>query len=114
MVKLDRESMGEDVRKRFDVLSYYKQCAVAAIMESEGYNIEKALDVVESGNYDYYPGITSMADLARELIHGHGWFNIDLDTLVKTGRYPDYNKLGSDLYDYGFFVTNYGVVRILR
>ena len=60
MVKLDRESMAEDVKKRFDALSEYDQQAVEAIVEVWDYDIENALEVVESGQFVFYGGCPDM------------------------------------------------------
>lgn len=54
MVILDRESMAEDVRERYDVLSARERQVVEALMEAGDYSLEEALDMVESGVYDFY------------------------------------------------------------
>jgi len=57
MASLVRENMAEDIKKRFDVLTNWEQQAIEALMESEDYSIEEALDIVESGKYEFYPGL---------------------------------------------------------
>jgi len=57
MAYLDRESMSEDIRERYEALSEYEKGAVEALMEAEDYSIEEieeALDIVENGDLAYY------------------------------------------------------------
>ena len=115
MAKLDRENMAEDVRERFDELSDYEQRAIEAIMEARDCSIEEALDIVESGDYDFYPEFTSMADIAYELVHEYGLFGIPSDILAKIDPYIDYDKLGLDISvsdDSDYYDTSFGIVRI--
>jgi len=110
MANMDRENMAEDLKKRFDALSDREQRAVDAIMEARDYSIEEALDIVESGDYEFYYRAT-LADVAYKLVNDHGWFDIEPDTLVKISPYIDYDKLGSDLYADNFCDTSFGIIR---
>ena len=42
--------------------------AVKAIVEAGGYDIKEAIEIAESGDYYFYPGLSSYTDLAYELI----------------------------------------------
>ncbi len=41
---------------------------VAAIVEATGYNVKKAVEIAESGDYFWYPGLSSYTDLAYAVI----------------------------------------------
>lgn len=41
---------------------------VAAIVEATGYGIKEAVEIAESGDYYWYPGLSSYTDLAYEII----------------------------------------------
>jgi len=60
MAKLDYKSMAEDLKERYEALSEYDQQAVEAIVEDWGYDIENALEVVESGQFVFYGGCPDM------------------------------------------------------
>jgi len=104
MVNLDRENMVKDVKKRVDALSEYEQSAVKAIMEGWWYNIDVALDIVERGEYEFYPGITTLTNLVHKLVHER--LDIDPD---KQAAVED---LYLDLFDRGYRGTDLGVIRI--
>jgi len=108
MAYLDRESMAEDTRRRYDALTDYEQRALAAVMEAETVSIEEALEIVENKTYDFFPEITSMADLARKLVREEEWY--DSYTVAKLDPYIDYVKMGVDLYREGYCVTRFGVI----
>jgi len=108
MAYLDRESMSEDTRRRYDALTDYEQRALAAVMEAETVSIEEALEIVENKTYDFFPEITSMADLARKLVREEEWY--DSYTVAKLDPYIDYVKMGVDLYREGYCVTRFGVI----
>jgi len=120
MVKLDRENMVEDIRKRvkkrlikrFDALSDWEQQAMGALIEAGDYSIDQALDSVENGEFEFYSDITSLADLAYRFVHGGEWG--DPSILEKIGPYIniDYDKLASDLYEDGYRKTSFGIVRL--
>lgn len=101
-------------RRRWDALNEDEQCAVAAIVETGDYGIEDALIIVSSAErgkqYDFYPDIMTMADLARKLVREEDWY--DPYTVEKLDPYIDYDKLGEDLYTEGYCDTSYGVVRV--
>ena len=46
----------------------YDREALAAILNSQGGSFEDALNIFESGDYSFYPGISSLEDLAYEMI----------------------------------------------
>ena len=108
MAYLDRESMAEDTRRRYDALTDYEQRALAAVMEAETVSIEEALEIVENKTYDFFPEITSMADLARKLVREEEWY--DPYTVSRLDPYVDYDKMGVDLYDEGYCDTRFGVI----
>jgi len=60
MAKFDYKNMTEGAKKRFDALSEYDQQAVEAIVEVWDYDIENALEVVESGQFVFYGGCPDM------------------------------------------------------
>jgi len=108
MVNLDRENMVEDIREKYDALTDYEQRALAAILEAENLSIEAALEIVEGKRYEFFPEITSMADLARKLVREEDWY--EPYTVKKLDPYIDYNKMGVDLYADGYFDTSFGVI----
>jgi len=114
MAKLDYRRMTWDAMQRLSWLTDYEQQAVAAIMEAEDYSIEEieeALDIVENGNFEFYPEIFSMADLARELVE-EGCFGKP-KAMGELLDYVDYKKLGEDLRQDGYTETSLGIVRIV-
>jgi len=110
MPKLDYESMAEDIRGRFDALTEYEQWAVAAIMEAYDDSLEGALETVERGDFDFYPGIYSLGDLAYYLVE-KGYFG-DLETLGPLVKHIDYSGLGETLRQDCYVATSQGVVRL--
>ena len=120
MANMDRENMAVDIKKslkkRFDALSDWEQQAMGALMEARGYSIKQALDIVESGEFEFYPGITSLEVLAYRFIHEHAWsafLDWDPDTVDALEPYIDYDKLGAAFYADGYRETSSGVVRVL-
>ena len=122
MADMDRENMAADIRKRvkkrlmkrFVALSDWEQQAMGALMEAGGYSIEEieeALDIVENGDFEFYPEIFSMADLARELVE-EGCFGKP-KAMGDLLDYVDYDRLGSDLRQDGYTETSLGVIRIV-
>jgi len=112
MAYLDRESMSEDTRKRYDALTDYEQRALAAILEAETVSIEEALEIVENKTYEFFPDITTMADLARKLVHEEEWY--DPYTVAKLDPFIDYVKMGVDLYRDGYCATCFGVIVVYQ
>jgi len=120
MANMDRENMAVDIRKRvkkrlmkrFVALSDWEQQAMGALMEAGGYSIDQALAIVEVGEFEFYPGITSLADLAYRFVHGGAWG--DPGILEKIGPYIniDYDKIALDLYEDGYRKTSSGIVRL--
>ena len=108
MAYLDRESMAEDTRKRYDALTDYEQRAMAAIMEASTVSIEEALEIVESKTYEFFPDITTMGDMARKLVREEDWY--DPYTVSRLSPYVDYDKMGVDLYTEGYCDTRFGVI----
>lgn len=112
MAKFERESMVEDVRGRFDELSGHEQCALMAIMEACDCSIEDALTIVEKGDYDFFPGIQRMDNLAHVLIQ-EGLFG-DPGEMGALRCYIDYEGFSAFLRDSGYIVTSLGAVRVRR
>ena len=67
--------------------------AFKAILETQS-NFDYAKDIYERGNYQFYPGIYSLEDLAYEYIDEIGGVEALGDTAE---NYFDYDKLGRDL-----------------
>ena len=114
MVILDLEDMAEDIRTRYDALTGLEQLAVEEIMDAFDYSLERALDIVESHDYEFHYK-TTLADLAYEFIHEYGWepfINWDPDTVEALEPYIDYNKLGAVLSEDGYRETSSGVIRV--
>ena len=130
MATLDYESMREDLRRRYDALPYYEQQAVGAVLEvldccylpypdDPDCAVEAAIEIVESGNYDFYSPeeVESMRDLAYKLVHGLipsryecAWDYLDPYTVARLDPYIDYDKLAEDLYIEGYCDTSFGIV----
>jgi len=60
MAKFDYKNMTEGAKKRLGALSEYEQQAVEVIVEVWDYDIENALEVVESGQFVFYGGCPDM------------------------------------------------------
>jgi len=110
MITLDRENMAEDVKRRLDALTEYEQQAVEAIVEAYDYSLEEALDVVEEGEYDYYPDVYTLEDLARVYVQ-EGAYG-DPKAIGQLMDYIDYDKLGALLSYYDWRETSLGVIQI--
>ena len=114
MVKLDYKRMTWDAWQRLNALTDYEQQAMGALMEAGGYSIEEiegALNIVENGDFEFYPEIFSMADLARELVE-EGCFGKP-KAMGDLLDYVDYDRLGEDLRQDGYTETSLGVIRIV-
>ena len=112
MANLNRRDMAEDIRERFDELSWHEQCAMKAIMGALDYSIEDALTIVENGDYDFYPGIKRTDTLAHVLIQ-EGLFG-DPEEIGAVRCYIDYEGLSAFLRDAGYIVTSLGALRVRR
>ena len=91
--------MVKDVKKSFDVLPDRGQQAVEAIMEAWGYSLEEAVEIVERGDYEFYPGIFTF-ELAKA------------GCSEMLAEYIDYERLSADLYHDNYRETDLGVVQI--
>lgn len=91
--------------ERLDSLEDYELDEVRAIMEAQGESLEKALDMQEDGDVQFYKGM-SLEDVAEEFVD-EGLFSTE--TLL---QYIDFERLGRDLGMDGYTETDYGVIRI--
>lgn len=110
MTSMDRESMAEDVRKRLGALSEFEQQAVGAIVETGDYSLEEALEIVKNGDYEFYPEISTLTDLAYKFVQG------ELcgcpGAIRRLKYYIDYKKFAADLYHDNYRETSLGVIQI--
>ncbi len=110
MVDLNRENIAEDVMERFNTLSEFDQLAVEAIVETGEYNLEEALEIVKNEDYEFYPEISSLIDLARKLVQEE--LRDNPKALRRLKYYIDYEKIAADLYRDNYRETSLGVVQI--
>jgi len=112
MTYLDRESMAEDIRRRYDALTDYEQRVLAALLEVTDYELEETLDYVERGEYEFWAGVDSMAELAYKLVHDWEWGDPTVLENLDHYIYVDYEKLGEDLFAHGWRKTIHGMIKI--
>ncbi len=94
-----------DLVERIEDLDDYEYDTMVALMYSEGYSLEEAIDKVEDGDVDFYPN-TNLTELA-ERFACEGLFSEEM--LLE---YIDYKKLGDMLCDGGYTEINGGVLRV--
>ena len=69
-----------------------------AIIEATGYGLREAIELYQSGDFVWYPGVNSWSDLAYEVIDGIGSIQDALGD--RASSYIDYDALKRDLeYD---------------
>jgi antirestriction protein len=89
-------------------LKEYEIEALEAIIESESNDLENALEILQSGDYQFYPNLETLEELA-EIMIDEGFFGDIPENLV---NYIDYEKLGRDLSYDGYVLTSKGVIYI--
>lgn len=112
MAELDRESMAEDVGERYDKLTDYERQVLEAYLEVTDYDLEEALGLVESGEYDFWPGVESMAELAYKLVCASEWGDPEALENLSPYIYIDYEELGATLFAEGYRKTIHGMIKI--
>jgi Antirestriction protein len=100
----------DELAERVEDLGTGEQDTLAAIIAATGYDLGEALDVLEKGNYSFYPGCDSLADLAQYMVD-EGLFG-DTDQMGNLVNYIDYEALGRDLGFDGYTETDKGIIRI--
>lgn len=88
----DLEALNELV-ERYENLHEYDQDIVQAIIEGEGYDLEESLDVLESGNYAFYPDVNDEEDLGYYVVD-EGLFGVKIPDSLQA--YIDYESIGRD------------------
>ncbi|SHJ81757.1 antirestriction protein ArdA [Propionispora hippei] len=88
----DLEALNE-LAERYENLHEYDQDIVQAIIEGEGYDLEEALDVLESGNYSFYPDVTNEEDLGFYVVD-EGLFGVEIPDSLQV--YIDHESIGRD------------------
>jgi len=104
------EYITEDVKRRLDALTDDEREVLESLMEVTDYSLEEALGYVERGEYEYYSGVESMADLAYRLVHDCEWGDPDVLENLSRFIYVDYEKLGAELYAQGWRLTTHGAI----
>lgn len=102
----DLETLNE-LAERYENLDEYEQETVAAVIESEGYDLAEAMDIVEDGRCVFYRG-QDLEDVAYDLVE-EGCFG-DIADSIK--NYIDYAAIARDLGFDGYHETTNGVIRI--
>jgi len=110
VAKFERENMAEDAMERFNAMSEFDQLAVEAIVETGVYNLEEALEIVKNEDYEFYPEISSLTDLARKFVQEE--LHDNPKVLRRLKYYIDYKKIAADLYRDNYRETSLGVVQI--
>lgn len=86
-----------DLVERLEALDSYEFDLVGALIGSGVYTAEEALEIVENGDYSYYPGCNNMADVAEQYIEETGMLDGIPDSIA---RYFDFEAFGRDMkYD---------------
>lgn len=94
-----------DLVERIEDLQDYEYDSMVALINSEGYSLEEAIDKVEDGDVDFYPR-TTLTELAEQFAD-EGIFS--KETLLEC---IDYEKLGELLSEDGYTEVNGGVLRV--
>lgn len=78
----------------------YDRAILDALMEEAGMDFDEAREVLDKGNYSYYPNCDNMTDVAYQIIDECG----DLNGVPEhIARYFDYKAYGRDLDIEGHF-----------
>lgn len=97
--------------EKIDDLDGYEAEILEALTD-EGYNFEEALDIVQDGNYMYYPDCNDMTDVAMQYIEETGLLH---DVPEHLQNYFDYEAYGRDMsYEGHFIATDSGYIEVLR
>lgn len=99
-----------ELAERYETLNSDEQDAVMAVIESAGYSLEEALDLVESENYTLYSDCYTLEELAKTLFDD-GIFG-DKKEMGILVNYIDFESLGNDLGLDGYTETSRGIIII--
>ncbi len=115
-LKIDPEDtidkLNAQIRKFEENFSDFDQMAVKAIIEAIGCNLKHALDIVESGEYEFYVGFNSLEEVAREWIE-FGVFGNPKDVYNKgIPAYTIHEHLSTCLKIMGWTITSLGAVQV--
>lgn len=100
-----------EIALRVESLEPYEEDVLEALIDDR-FDVEQALDIVESWDYVLYPDCGTMADVAEEHVEASGALSGVPDWIA---RYIDYDALGRDLEIEGTFLECAGgIVEILR
>ncbi len=100
------DSLNELV-KEITLLSPYEKRELSAILEAGYYDLENALTMLDSREYQFYPDMT-LKDVAEELV-SEGMFGEVPEPLM---FYIDYEAIARDLGFSGYTETDDGVIVI--
>jgi len=92
--------------KRLEALNEYEMEALEALSE-EMYDYTEALEVFESGDYQYYSGM-NLEEVAEEMVD-EGLFGPIPEAII---AYIDYEKIAYELSIDGYHETSKGVVKV--
>lgn len=82
-----------DLIEKVNNMGKFDKEVLGAVMEAQGGELEDAMDIVENGDYEFYPNIDNYTDLAYELIDQLG----GVKELSDPERYIDEEALRRDL-----------------
>lgn len=100
-----------EIALRVESLEPYEEDVLEALIDDR-YDVEQALDIVESGDYDIYPDCGTMAEVAGLRVEESSALAGVPDWIA---RYIDYDALGRDLEMEGTFLEcGDGIVEIFR
>ena len=92
-------------------LDDYEQDIIEALID-DGYDFETALEIVQNGDYYYFPDCDSMADVAYQYCEECGILSQIPENLQ---GYFDFEAYGRDMeYDGNFIATNDGYIEVIR
>lgn len=100
-----------EIALRVESLEPYEEDVLEALIDDR-FDVERALDIIESGDYVLYSDCGTMADVAEEHVEESGALDGVPDWIA---RYIDYDALGRDLEMEGTFLEcNNVIVEIFR
>lgn len=106
--EMDRYEDLNEIAQRLDNLDQWDCEALAAIVEVNGWNNGDALDILESGDFQFYADM-DLTDVAEEIVNDC-YFSKDTPDIFT--RYFDYEAFGRDLSFDGYTETSKGVIYI--
>ena len=100
-----------EIAEEIDNLDDYEQNIIEALID-DGYDFETALEIVQDGDYYYFPDCDSMTDVAYQYCEECGILSQIPEDLQ---GYFDFEAYGRDMgYNGNFIATDDGYIEVIR